>query len=126
MRSRTLRQFCTDKFIKDHVYESDEDGPGGKKRANLKAHSRDVGVSTMLYIDGEYMKLLWGEVLGRNGDGTFAANDAGTFDTGDAYMFYESQERKNARKRGPAHFRYGVQFDDVDQRYKVHHFDGMI
>lgn len=126
MKPATLRQFCTDKFIKDHVYVHESSGAGASKRANVKAHQRDVGVSTMVYIDGEYMKLLWGEVFGRNRDGTYANNAAGTFDTSDHYMYMESADRSKARKRGPARFRYGVQHDPTDNRYKVHHFDGIV
>lgn len=126
MRPANLRQFCTDKFIKDHIHVHEDSGAGADKRANVKAHQREVGVSTMVYIDAEYMKLLWGEVFGRNRDGTYATNPAGAFDTGDHYMFMESTERSKAKRRGPAKFRYAVQYDDTDRRYKVHHFDGII
>ncbi len=126
MRPATLRQFCTDKFIKDHIYAHEDSGPGAAKRANVKAHQRDVSTSTMVYIDGEYMKILWGEVFGLNRDGTYAANAGAISETKDHYMFMENTDRARAKKRGPSRFRYGVQYDPTAKIYKIHHFEGMV
>lgn len=126
MRAATLRQFCTDKFIKDHIYAHEDSGPGAAKRANVKAHQRDVSTSTMIYIDETYLKNLWGEALGRNRDGTYAAKSGEIFETTDSYMFMENTDRARAKKKGPGKFRYGVQFDPTAKLYKVHHFDGIV
>jgi hypothetical protein len=126
MKPRTLRLFCTDKFITDHIYAVDDSGPGAKKRANVKAHERTVSVSTMVAIDAEYLKILWGEVFARNRDGTYAADPSGLFETVSNYMFFENIDRARAKKRGPAKFRYGVKYDDTAELYKIHHFDGML
>lgn len=124
MRLPMLKMFCTYEFFRNHISIVSDGGPNAKKRANLAAVNRDVNISTMIRIDEEYYKLLWGELRGKN-RGTYKS-ESEIYETADAYMFHENVNAGNARVRGPARFKYKVRFNLFRKYYQICHFDGLV
>ena len=135
---KSLRDFCTDKFLRDHLACPECAKAKCNKNFQHRRPRWDIPAATILiYTPAEWLRIKQ-EIIGRQNE--YAKAAAGTkFETHTANAcYYYQRSAKSAQKKGPARFSYSVAGEGAEGtrspspatgkplRYRLHHFGGIL